>query len=219
MQETRKVQGENHLLASHKQFVQALKEMSDEEVMHQFQVGTVEAFDVIIERFSGRLMNFLSSFVKDRSTCEDLMQETFVRVYRNRYSYKPVAKLATWIFTIAGNLARSEYRRNRRWNMLSLTPQSRDEDGEYDRQLESVFNLPDTYTDSNFLNTYIQDALNSIPLSFRELIVLRDVQQLSYDEIAQITGLAMGTVKSRINRGRGKLQNLLKDVYVAENSG
>ena len=185
--------------------------------MHQFQIGTVEAFDLIVDRFSGRLLNFLSRFVRDPQVCEDLLQETFVRVYRNRYSYQPVAKLSTWIFTIAGNLARSEFRRNKRWNMLSITPKSRDDDGEYDRPLESTMSSPDDHADSVFLDNYIQEALNSIPLNFRELIVFRDVQQLSYEEIAEITGLPMGTVKSRINRGRTKLQKLLKDVYAVEN--
>ena len=208
----------NGLASSYRNYIHALGDMSDEELMHQFQIGTVEAFDIIVERFSGRLMSFLSRFVRDPQVCEDLLQETFVRVYRNRYSYQPVAKLSTWIFTIAGNLARSEFRRNKRWNMLSITPKSRDDDGEYDRPLESNLSSPDDYANGVFLDAYIQDALNSIPLNFRELIVLRDVQQLSYDEIAEITGLPMGTVKSRINRGRTKLQKLLKDVYAVNRS-
>lgn len=207
------LEGGTALSTSYKDYVAALQSMSDEELMYQFQIGTVEAFDIIVDRFSGRLLNFLGRFVRDKQVCEDLLQETFVRIYRNRYSYQPVAKLSTWIFTIAGNLARSEFRRNKRWNMLSITPKSRDDESEYDRPLESTYSTPDADTDSAFLDAYIQEALSSIPLNFRELIVFRDVQQLSYDEIAEITGLPMGTVKSRINRGRTKLQKLLKNVY------
>ena len=206
--------GRGHsLTSSYSEYVTALQAMSDEELMHQFQIGTVEAFDIIVDRFSGRLLNFLGRFVRDQQVCEDLLQETFVRIYRNRYSYQPVAKLSTWIFTIAGNLARSEFRRNKRWNMLSITPKSRDDESEYDRPLESTNFSPEDNADSVFLDAYIQEALDAIPINFRELIVFRDVQQLSYDEIAEITGLPMGTVKSRINRGRTKLQKLLKDVY------
>ncbi len=201
---------------NYRDYINRLHEMSDETLMNEFQAGTVEAFDIIVQRFSGRLLNFLNGFVQDRQMSEDLLQETFMRVYRNRYSYQPVAKLSTWIFTIAGNLARSEYRRNKRWNMVSITPKSRDDESEYDRPLESGLSSPDDHVNSLFLDAYIQEALNSIPINFRELIVLRDVQQLSYDEIAEITGLPMGTVKSRINRGRSKLQKLLKDVYVPE---
>lgn len=72
---------------------------------------------------------------------------------------------------------------------------------------------PDRHTESTIQDHYIQEALKQIPEEFREVVVLRDVQQLSYEEIAEITGLPMGTVKSRINRGRTKLQALLKDVY------
>lgn len=212
----RNVGSGNALTTSYRDYVSALQLMSDEELMHQFQIGTVEAFDIIVDRFSGRLLNFLGRFVRDKQVCEDLLQETFVRIYRNRYSYQPVAKLSTWIFTIAGNLARSEFRRNKRWNMLSITPKSRDDESEYDRPLESTYVSPEDDAEGVFLDNYIQEALSMIPVNFRELIVFRDVQQLSYDEIAEITGLPMGTVKSRINRGRSKLQKLLKDVYTDE---
>ena len=72
---------------------------------------------------------------------------------------------------------------------------------------------PDRFAESTIQDRYIQEALNEIPPDFREVVVLRDVQQLAYDEIAEITGLPMGTVKSRINRGRTKLQALLKEIY------
>ena len=75
---------------------------------------------------------------------------------------------------------------------------------------------PDKDTESSIQDFYIQDALTKIPEEFREVVVLRDVQQLSYEEIAEITGLPMGTVKSRINRGRTKLQILLKDIYFVQ---
>lgn len=77
---------------------------------------------------------------------------------------------------------------------------------------------PDEHTESAFQRRYIQEAFALVAEDFREVVVLRDVQQLAYDEIAQITGLPMGTVKSRINRGRAKLEALLKDVYTAKQS-
>ena len=198
---------------AYKSFVESLNAMTDEELMAQFQSGTVEAFDIIVRRFSGRLLNFLNGFIHDPEVCEDLLQETFIRVYRNRYSYQPISKLSTWVFTIAGNLARSEYRRNKRWSMVSINPKAKDGEDAYTRPLESVHVLPDDRADGILKDTYIQDALSRISVNFRELIVLRDVQQLSYEEIATITGLPMGTVKSRINRGRSKLQRMLKGVY------
>jgi len=73
--------------------------------------------------------------------------------------------------------------------------------------------LPDVNANSKFQEAYIQKALESIPENYRKLVVLRDVEEFSYEEICEMTGLPMGTVKSRINRGREKLQKLLKDIY------
>ena len=99
--------------------------------------------------------------------------------------------------------------------MYSLQSVNRDNE-EYELQLPDETFRPDNHAESTIQDKYIQDALNEIPESFREVVVLRDVQQLAYEEIAEITGLPMGTVKSRINRGRSKLQLLLKDVYMSE---
>ncbi len=189
--------------------------MSDEDLMEQFQQGTVEAFNILVDKYSERLTHYLYGFLGDAKRCEDLLQETFLRVYRNRHSYQRIAKFSTWLYTIAGNLARSEYRKRKRRRMYSLQSVNRDNE-EYELQLPDETFRPDNHAESTIQDKYIQDALDEIPESFREVVVLRDVQQLAYEEIAEITGLPMGTVKSRINRGRSKLQILLKDVYQAE---
>jgi hypothetical protein len=87
----------------------ALSQMSDEDLMSQFQMGTVEAFDILVSRYKDPLTNYIYRFLGDMKECEDLLQETFLRVYRNRHSYRRIAKFSTWLYTIAGNLARSEY--------------------------------------------------------------------------------------------------------------
>ena len=190
----------------------ALQEMSDEDLMSQFQAGSVEAFNILVERYSERLTHYLFGFLGDMRRCEDLLQETFLRVYRNRHSYRRIAKFSTWLYTIAGNLARSEYRKKKRRRLYSLQSVNRDNE-EYEMQVPDESFSPETITESKIQDKHIQQALDDIPSSFREVVVLRDVQQLAYEEIAEITGLPMGTVKSRINRGRTKLQGLLKDVY------
>lgn len=191
-----------------------LAEMNDEDLMIQFQEGTVEAYDILVDRYESSLTNYVYRFVGDLKECEDLLQETFLRVYRNRHSYRPIAKFSTWLYTIAGNLARSEYRKRKRRQVYSLQSISR-EDEEYEIEIPDESFLPDKHTESQIQDKYIQSALMQISEEFREVVVLRDIQQLSYNEIARITGLPMGTVKSRINRGRTKLQELLRDVYGA----
>lgn len=189
-----------------------LAEMSDEDLMSYFQAGTVEAFDLLVNRYKDPLTNYIYRFLGDMKECEDLLQETFLRVYRNRHSYRRIAKFSTWLYTIAGNLARSEYRKRKRRRLYSLQSINREEE-EFELEIPDETFLPDRHTESTIQDHYIQEALKLIPEEFREVVVLRDVQQLAYEEIAEITGLPMGTVKSRINRGRTKLQALLKDVY------
>lgn len=192
-----------------------LREQSDEDLMTHFQTGVVDAFDILVERYSERLFHYLYGFVKDERQVEDLLQETFMRVHRNRHAFEPIARFSTWLYTIAGNLARSEYRRRKRQRTYSLHSTGRDGE-EYEMDIPAETLSPDRHTEAGIQDRHIQRALDLIPEDFREVVVLRDVQQLTYEEIADITGLPMGTVKSRINRGRTKLQELLKDVYVPQ---
>lgn len=192
---------------------QGLVGMSDEDLMAAFQNGKVEAFDILVHRYKDPLTNYIYRFLGDMKECEDLLQETFLRVYRNRHSYRRIAKYSTWLYTIAGNLARSEYRKRKRRRLFSLQSVNRD-DEEYEVEIPDETYLPDVHTESLMQDKFVQETLRQIPEEFREVVVLRDIQQLSYEEIAEITGLPMGTVKSRINRGRTKLQHMLKDIYV-----
>ncbi len=190
----------------------ALQEMSDEDLMEHFQAGVVEAYNILWERWTGPLVNFLYRFTGDKKACEDLIQETFLRVYRNRHSYKRIARFSTWLYTIAGNLAKTEYRKRSRRRMDSIQSFNRDGE-EFEMPLPDETYAPDKHAESAIQDQYIQMGLLAMPDHFREVVILRDIQQLSYEEIAIITGLPMGTVKSRINRGRTKLQELLKDIY------
>ncbi len=207
----------DQLQSDARRFRATLEVMSDEELMEQFQTGCVEAFNIIVDRFSERLMQYLRGFLKDESRCQDMLQETFMRVYRNRHSYTRIARLSTWIYTIAGNLARSDYRRRQRWKMSSITAQTRDGEEEFEKQLMGDILSPDEYVESVIQDKHIQNALMQIPVTFREVIVLRDIQDMDYESIARITALPLGTVKSRINRGRIKLQELLRDIYPYDN--
>ena len=191
--------------------------MNDEELMAQFQAGTVEAFDLLVERYSERLFHYINRFVKDDRQAEDLLQETFLRVHRNRHSYEPIAKFSTWLYTIGGNLARSAYRRRKRQRTYSIYGES-SEGEEYEMPIPSPTLAPSQHAEAGIQSRYIQKALDRLPETYREVVVLRDVQQLTYEEIAEITGLPMGTVKSRINRGRTKLQDYLKDIWSPQTS-
>lgn len=182
-----------------------LHQLSDEDVMEQLQAGVVQAFDIIVSRYKDRLHNFLFRYTHNHEDCEDLVQETFLRVYRSRHSYERIAKLSTWMYTIALNLAKTMYKKKQRMSTISIHADESDPD---DRE----FVIPDTVLlqdDELHLKLSVQElekALSELNDDFKEVIILRDIQQLTYEEISEITGTAMGTVKSRINRARLQLQ-------------
>ncbi|MBN2008414.1 sigma-70 family RNA polymerase sigma factor [candidate division KSB1 bacterium] len=180
---------------------------SDEELIERFQNGDVYAFDLIVKRYKNQLLNYIYRFLGNSEEAEDLVQETFLRVYRNRNAYQKIAKFSTWIYTIAGNLAKTELRKRKRRKFFSITDLGYD-DKDYDI-LDEAFN-PEKSVDSNIKEEIIHNEIQSLSPKFREVILLRDVQELSYEEISQIVDIPLGTVKSRVNRGRLKLQEKLK---------
>jgi len=190
---------------------QNLNNLTDEELIKVFQdSNTLEAYEILVKRFKDPLTNFVYRFVGDRDACTDIVQDTMIKFYLNKDSYKSFAKFSTWIYTIAGNLAKNELKRRRRRTILSLT----NDDEDRTIQIEDKkFVAPDRAADSEIKGEIVQKALMKVKPVYREVVVLRDIEGLSYEEIAEITGLSIGTVKSRINRGRTQLQHLLKDIY------
>ena len=183
------------------------KKPTDEDLIERFQNGDVYAFDLIVKRYKNQLLNFVYRFLGNAEEAEDLVQETFLRVYRNRNAYQKVAKFSTWIYTIAGNLAKTELRKRKRRKFFSISDLGYD-DKDYDIS-DEAFN-PERAVDGTMKEEIIHREIQALSPKFREVILLRDVQELSYEEISQIVNIPLGTVKSRVNRGRLKLQEKLK---------
>ena len=182
-------------------------EISDEVLIKKFQEGDISAYNQIVYRYKDRLLNFIYRFLNDLDRAEDLVQDTLLKLYTHKDSYKEIAKFSTWLYTIAANLARTELRKLKRRKTFSVTELSY-EDREF--IISSSDNDPsDDHLSENF-ERKVQQALLELPDDFKTIIILRDIQELSYDEISKIVELPLGTVKSRINRGRVKLQQLLK---------
>ena len=182
-------------------------ELSDEILIKKFQEGDVEAYNQLVFRFKDRLLNFIYRFVNDLDLAEDLVQDTLLKLYTHKDSYQEIAKFSTWLYTIAANLARTELRKKKRRKTFSVTELSRD-----DREFiiaSSDVDPSEDLSSQNFEKS-VQRALAELPDDFKTIIILRDIQELSYDEISKIVDVPLGTVKSRINRGRVKLQQLLK---------
>ncbi len=188
-----------------------LRDLTDEQLILEFQeTNDTEIFEAIVSRYKNPLFNFVFRFLGDRDATSDVVQETFIKVYRNKDSYKTFAKFSTWIYTIAGNLAKTELQRRKRKNQVSINSWGEDEET---MDLPDGGPLPDRLVDSGIKNKMIQEALLKLPEVYREMVILRDIQEMSYEEIAEMMDISIGTVKSRINRGRAQLQELLRDIF------
>ena len=182
-------------------------ELTDEELIKKFQKGDVGAYNQLVYRYKDRLLNFIYRFLNDIDRSEDLVQDTLLKLYTHKNSYKEIARFSTWIYTIAANYARTELRKIKRRKTFSVTELSR-EDREF--IIASTDVGPGEESLAQYFEKNVQQALADLPDDFKTIIILRDIQELSYDEISKIVKVPLGTVKSRINRGRVKLQELLK---------
>jgi len=160
------------------------------------------------------LTNYLFRMLNDYEEAVDLAQETFVRVYFAIERYHTDYAFSTYIYRIATNLAISEIRKKRRRKLLSLTSFFQSEEGETQEfHPTDEKALPDENLIENERNKTIEKAIATLPDKYRAPIILREIQELSYEEIAQILGLGLGTTKSRISRARALLRDKLKHYF------
>lgn len=187
------------------------KNYTDEQLIAEFQQEKVEAFNEIVLRYKDKLINFLFRYTGSREEAEDLAQDTFLKLYKSKHLYKEIAKFSTWFYTIAINIAKTNLRKKKNYSSISIS--DFDPDNEKDFDLKADVLSPEETAQAGIENQYIQQAINSLDEKFKEVIILRDIQDMDYEEIAEIMKLPLGTVKSRINRGREKLKELLQEIY------
>lgn len=190
------------------------KELSDHQLIEATKRGDEAAFSEIVGRYRNPLTNYLFRMLNDYEEAVDLAQETFVRVYFAIDRYHTDYAFSTYIYRIATNLAISELRKKKRRKLLSLTSffQS-DEKEAQEFHPPDEKSLPDEDLIETERNRTIEKAIATLPDKYRAPIVLREIQELSYEEIAQILGLGLGTTKSRISRARGLLREKLKHYF------
>lgn len=188
--------------------------LSDEDLMARVAEDDERAFTELVRRFQGRVTNLISRVLNDRNGADDLTQEVFVRVHVHRRNYRRGAKFSTWLFTIAANLAKNEIRRRvRRRNWFSL-------DALQEVLHDSVIQLADPGEnreqglEREQLQGEVGRAIATVPEKYRLALVLRDIEGLSYEEIAEVLGVPGGTVRSRINRARSMLKRKLQPLLL-----
>jgi RNA polymerase sigma-70 factor (ECF subfamily) len=188
-----------------------LEELSDEELAVEALEGHPYAFEALTDRYRDRLLRFVGRKIGDPQRAQDLVQETFLRVYRHLHRFDPTRKFSTWIYTIAGNLAKNELRNRSRNPMVLFRTLNKNRDEHEDRPLqwEDTTYSPDDMARKRNLREAVEDAVEELPPHHQKVFVLREQEGKSYQEIADITGLKLGTVKSRLNRARKKFADIV----------
>jgi len=186
------------------------KELTDEELIDLFKNNEDrDAYTEIAIRFKDKLKSFAFRYTNDDALAEDLVQETLIKVYKKKHLYKPMGKFSTWIYTIIQNLAITEIRKKSRRGTFTFTELGNDDVEFIAKSPDNNNNNTDNMNDKND-NQIIHESLQELDIEFRNIIIFRDIQELSYDEISKIIQIPLGTVKSRINRGRLKLKEIIK---------
>jgi len=182
---------------------------TDEQLIGRFQAGDERAYVELVNRYKDRLFNFIFPFFGDVEQSEDVVQDTMLRLYEKKHYYKEIAKFSTWIYTIARNLANTELRKRKRRKTTYLSQMSKEE-RQYD--IPAIQDDVDQDLQNEFMRNRINQAIDALPDHFKTVIILRDIQELSYDDISNIVEVPLGTIKSRINRARLQLQAELQDL-------
>ena len=192
----------------------ALPDEPEARLIERLLVRDERAFNELVRLYERRILALVTRMLGNRAEAEDLAQEVFVQVFKAIGTFRGDSKLSTWIYRIAVNLCKNRTKYNK--------VRHSGEQDELEAHAERVplgdarganvgaVERPDEMVAGKQVELVVQRAIQALEPSFRECLVLRDVEELSYEEIEEITGLAAGTVKSRIHRARGQLREIVE---------
>lgn len=183
--------------------------------IERLKAGDAAAFDTLVMRYSGDLYALLMRLMENAEEAADLTQETFMSALKSIDKFRGDADIKTWLFRIAINKSRNRHRwwkRRKRDETISMDASYGKSDTPLSETFESGTGNPEQETLRRERQKILTNALNDLPDIFREAVVLCDIEGFSYEEIAETLDINLGTVKSRISRGREELRKNLKDI-------
>jgi RNA polymerase sigma-70 factor (ECF subfamily) len=188
-----------------------MRSLSDAELVRRFKEGDRGAYSEIVRRYQDRVFTLALRWMGDRQVAEEVAQDVFLALFRSLSRFRGDAQLSTWIFRVVVNHCKNRrlYRRRRHMDKHeALEGESKDNDAP-GRQIADEGPGTDAALHAQEAGVLLQEALERLDEEPRQIIVLRDIQDLSYEEIADILDLPRGTVKSRLHRARAQLAQLL----------
>jgi len=182
---------------------------SDESLIERTKNGDVDAYEELVHRYQHKIMHYISRMLGNRELAEDIAQETFLRVFSKAHTFKRGSVFSTWLYRIATNLSINQLRRKKIVSFLQLDkPYTTDKGDDIKIEFPDSNPGPDEDLLRREMRERIQATIDILPPKFKLVLVMRDIQGLSYEEIARILDKPEGTVKSRVNRARNKFKGL-----------
>ncbi len=184
-----------------------IQSLTDVELIAKAISGREDGFEELVRRYQRPITNYVFRMLNDYDASLDVTQEVFIKVYNSLERYSSEYKFSTWLYRIAHNAA-IDYIRRKSPNEQSIETENKD--GAYQLQIESPAPTPEQERERSEWRTEIEAVVKCLPAVYRELILLRHAQDLSYDEIAEITNLPLGTVKNRLFRAR----EMMREIFI-----
>ncbi len=189
--------------------------LDDKKLIESFQSNDEKAFDQLVLKYQDMVFNICYRFLGNYDDADDSAQETFVKVYKNLSRFKFESHFSTWLYRIAVNTCKSKlssihYRFGK--TMIPIDKPKNCNNGIYPMEIKDETYLPEKMIEEKEMKLMIHSAIDSLPEKQKTLVVLRDIEGLPYEEIVQITGLKLGTVKSKLARARQSLVIKLSEV-------
>lgn len=186
----------------------------ERELIIRSQRGDVAAFEALVKQHQVVAYNVALRILGSPEDAQDAAQEALIKVFKSLGSFKAEAQFSTWLYRIVVNTCNDYLRRERRHTHFSLDQQLETDDGSITRDVPDESMAPERVHEKRVLQEKVQRAIQALPEQQRTVVVLRDIEGMSYEVIASMLDLPVGTVKSRINRGRDALRQLLADSRV-----
>lgn len=185
----------------------------EDQAMIQEALSGDPGFEKLVKAHERMVYRVAFRFLNNETDATDVAQDVFIRVHRSLAKFRGDSSLSTWIYTITANLSRNAIRsKKNREKVQVLAPEEREDQTPFwDRVADNRGGLAYRQAESRDLDGAIQESLQTLPPDYREAVILRDVEDLDYQEIARVLETSVGTVKSRIARGRAILRDKLKD--------
>lgn len=181
----------------------------EKQLIKKCKEGDISSFELLIESYQQKVYNIALRMLGSQEDASDVAQEVFIKIYKSISNFKEESSLSTWIYRIATNVCLDELRKRKKAKFVSIDTPVQLEDGEVSMQMEDQGLQPDELVTQKELKEEVQKAISSLKDDHKIVIILRDINGYSYEEIADILGCTLGTVKSRINRARNSLKDIL----------